>query len=84
MSDRLAAAVAEFVDALRAEMAAEARPADMPDRLLSVAEAGSALGIGRSATYGEIAAGRLASLSIGRRRLVPAAALRQYIEDREP
>ena len=65
MSDRLAAAVAEFVDALRAEMAAEARPADMPDRLLSVAEAGSALGIGR-------------------RRLVPAAALRQYIEDREP
>lgn len=48
MSDRLALAVAELVAALRAEIAAEAGPADAPDRLLSVAEAAAMLGLGRA------------------------------------
>jgi excisionase family DNA binding protein len=78
MSDRLAAALAELVAALREEVAAEARPA-APDRLLSVDEAGAALGLGRSKIYGEIAAGRLRTIRAGRRRLVPAAAIVSYI-----
>jgi len=79
MSDRLAAALAELVDALRVELAAE-RPSDAgPDRLLSIDEAGAMLGIGRSALYGEIGAGRLRSVRVGRRRLVPAGAIGEFI-----
>ena len=78
MSDRLAAAVAELVDAIRAELRAEAVPTG-PDRLLSVTEAADALGLGRSLAYGEIQAGRLRTLKVGRRRLVPTAAVAAYI-----
>lgn len=71
------------VAALRAEIALEVRPgsppAVSPDRLLSVAEVASALGIGRSALYSEIAAGRLRTIRVGRRRLVPASAIAEYI-----
>jgi excisionase family DNA binding protein len=79
VSDRLAAAVAELVDALRAELTADAREAG-PDRLLSVEEAAERLGLGRSATYGLLAAGRLRSFRVGRRRLVPASAVDAFIE----
>jgi excisionase family DNA binding protein len=81
MSDRLADAVAELVEALRAELSAETqRPA--PDRLLSVDEAAAALALGRSLTYGEITAGRLRSVKVGRRRLIPARAIAEYISER--
>lgn len=83
MTDRLTAALAELVEALREELRAEAvahPPA--PDRLLSVDEAASMLGLGRSALYGEIGAGRLRSVKVGRRRLVPAASIAAYITDR--
>jgi excisionase family DNA binding protein len=80
MSDRLTAAVAELVAALREEMAAEvATREDAPDRLLGVPEAAAMLSIGRSAIYDQIAAGRLRSIRVGRRRLVPAGAIRDYI-----
>jgi excisionase family DNA binding protein len=82
MSDRLEAAVAELVAALRAEVRAEP-PAAAPDRLLGVDEAAAALGLGRSALYGEIAAGRLASITVGRRRLIPAAAIAAFIAERQ-
>lgn len=79
MSDRLAAAVAELVQALRDELAADlAREAGGPDRLLSVDEAARALGIGRTALYGELQAGRCRSVKVGRRRLVPSSALAAY------
>ena len=81
MSDRLAAAVAELVAALRAEIDAAERPT-APDRLLSIDEAAAMLGIGRSLAYQEIAAGRLRSLLVGRRRLVPAGAIATYIAER--
>ena len=70
MSDRLAAAIAELTEALRAELAADTA-VPVPDRLLSVTETAEMLGIGRSATYQAITAGRLHSIRIGRRRLVP-------------
>lgn len=75
---RLEVAVAELVDALRAEIAAE--PITAPDRLLSVDEAAERLGIGRTRAYGEIAAGRLRSVLVGRRRLVPSSAIAEFIE----
>ena len=73
--------MAELVAAIRAEIAAQATPpAPVPDRLLSINEAAGALGIGRSRLYEEVAAGRLRSLKVGRRRLVPASAIAGYIE----
>ncbi len=79
------AAVREAVDALATALLAAVRanepdPAG-PDRLLSIAEASRALGIGRSALYNELAAGRLRSLKVGRRRLVPSGALAEYVRD---
>lgn len=78
MTDRLDAAVRELVAALREELGhGSAQPA--PDRLLDVDEAAAALGVGRSSTYQEISAGRLRSVKVGRRRLVPASAIAERI-----
>ena len=74
---RIRTAAAELADALIS--AVQADGSDTPDRLLSVTEAAERLGLGRSKVYGEIAAQRLHSLTIGDRRLVPAAAIREYI-----
>lgn len=80
MSDRLQAAVAELVDALREELRAETEAGPRaPDRLLSVDEAAEALGIGRSSVYAEMAAGRLRSLTVGRRRLIPSSAVAERV-----
>lgn len=79
--ERLAAAVAELVDALRAVARAAAAPS-APERLLSIDEAARALGIGRTALYSELAAGRVRSVKIGRRRLVPASAVIEFIAER--
>jgi len=76
MSNRIEAAVAELVDALRAE---SSPPDTDPPRLLSIAEAGQALGVGRSLLYNELSAGRLRSVKVGKRRLVPANAVREYV-----
>ena len=89
MSDRSAALVAAAdalsaaADALRA-IALAGEPDGGPDRLLSVDEAADMLGIGRSRLYDEIAAGRLRSLRVGRRRLVPSGAIGEYIAEARP
>jgi excisionase family DNA binding protein len=49
-------------------------------RLIPVEEAARLLGIGRSTTYDLIRTGRLRSVKIGKRRLVPAAAIDEAIE----
>lgn len=83
MSDRLRAAVMELVEALRDEIAVEARPSERePDRLLSIAQAARALGIGRTALYSEIATGRIRSVKVGRRRLVPSSAINEVASGR--
>ncbi len=80
MTDRLALALVELAEAIRAEVRSEAATvASAPDRLLSVDEAASALGLGRSLLYAEIGAGRLRSCRAGRRRLIPAASISDYI-----
>ena len=74
--DRLGAAVMELVAALRDEIATDRRPSERePDRLLSIEQAVQALGIGRTALYSEIGAGRIRSVKVGRRRLVPSSAV---------
>ena len=83
MTDRLTLALAELVEALREELRAEAAASPRaPDRLLSVDEAATMLGLGRSALYGELQGGHLRSIKVGRRRLVPAAAIADYIAER--
>jgi excisionase family DNA binding protein len=77
MSDRLASAVSELVAALREELAAEPRSIG-PERLLSIDEAAAALGVGRTALYGQIAAGRCRSVKVGKRRLIPSSAIADY------
>jgi excisionase family DNA binding protein len=78
---RLEAAMAELIDALREEVRAEAAVASgAPDRLLSIAEAAQALHVSRTRLYGELQSGRLRSIRVGRRRLVPASTIRERIE----
>ena len=83
MNDRLATAVTELVAALRDEIATERRPSERePDRLLSIEQAAQALGIGRTALYSEIGAGRIRSVKVGRRRLVPSSAISEVVSGR--
>ena len=83
VGERLRDAVMELVEALRDEIAVEASPSERePDRLLSIAEAARALGIGRSALYSEISARRIRSVKVGRRRLVPSSAISEVASGR--
>jgi excisionase family DNA binding protein len=70
----------EALDALLDALQAAARTegsSDGPERLLGVDEAARAAGIGRSLLYGEIAKGRVRTIRIGRRRLVPESAIQE-------
>jgi excisionase family DNA binding protein len=78
-SERLESAIHELVAALLDELRGEAAGSGIPDRLLSVDEAAQALSIGRSRLYDELESGRLRSLRVGRRRLVPASAIGEYV-----
>jgi excisionase family DNA binding protein len=49
--------------------------------LVSVREAGELLGIGRSLAYELVAVGRLETVHIGRRVLVPRSAVERFIEE---
>ena len=82
MTDRLAAALAELADAIRADVLAELAPIATPDRLLSIDEAAATLGLGRSLLYDQIQAGRLRTLKVGRRRLVSSGAIAAYVDER--
>ena len=72
------------VTALADAISARRRPRSQPrrrtrERLMSVDEAAEALGMARSTLYRDLGAGRLASVKIGRRRLVPSSAIAQRI-----
>lgn len=73
------AAVGELVGALLAAITEAAPIGGAPDRLLDIESASAMLGIGRSRLYDEIGAGRLRSIKVGRRRLVPAKAIADFI-----
>jgi excisionase family DNA binding protein len=50
-----------------------------PPRLVRVEEAARLLGIGRTTVYDLLRSGRLRSIKIGRRRLVPVEAVAEVI-----
>lgn len=81
MNPRTEQAVRELAEALLAELRASPPPAPLPDRLMSVEAAAQALSIGRTLAFREIRAGRLRSVKVGRRRLVPSSALDAYSYD---
>lgn len=62
------------------ETGPRAAVAQTQPRLLSVEAAAEALGIGRTQVYYLIRGGHLASVKIGKRRLIPADALSTYID----
>ena len=77
---RIREAVAALADSIIAALDDETP--DAPDRLLDIRTAAEAMSIGRSALYGLIASGELRSVTVGRRRLIPADAIRRYIAER--
>jgi excisionase family DNA binding protein len=78
---RLDAALTELADAIREEVRAElASERGAPDRLLDVASAAEAAGVGRSLLYSMIADGRVRSVKLGRRRVVPASAIAELAQ----
>lgn len=89
MTDRLDAALAELVAAIREEVAAQSRPTPEPERLLSVEQARQALGgMSRSTLYAMIRDGRLRTVAVGERgaragrRLVPSSAIAELAAER--
>lgn len=75
---RIRAAFATLADELIAAL--EREPvADAPERLLSIRDTAEALGgIARSTVYRELQAGRLRSVRVGGRRLIPSSAIADY------
>jgi excisionase family DNA binding protein len=55
----------------------------MEKLLYGVPEAAELTGIGRSKLYEELAAGRIRSVKIGSRRLIPKEALTEFVEGLE-
>lgn len=52
----------------------------LPQRLHRVEDAAHALGVKRSTAYEEIRLGRLRTVRVGRRRLVPTEYIDEYVE----
>jgi excisionase family DNA binding protein len=84
MTDALADALRAVVRAVvREELAGLAR-SEPAVRLLSVEDAARCAGVGRSMMYELLARGRVRSVKLGRRRLVPSDALDELAERGEP
>jgi len=74
------AAIRAATDALTAAILAAVRAEAVshdagPEQLLSIDRAAVLAGVGRTSIYAAIGAGRLRSVKVGRRRLVPASAI---------
>ena len=57
----------------------ESRGAETLPRLLSISQTCHLLGVGRSSLYQMMASGRVRSVKIGRRRLVPREAIDEFV-----
>jgi excisionase family DNA binding protein len=80
------AAIRAATDALAAAIlaAVRAEPTSRdagPEQLLSIDRAAVLAGVGRTTIYAAIGAGRLRSVKVGRRRLVPASAIAELAAD---
>jgi excisionase family DNA binding protein len=70
------AATDALAAAILAAVRAEAASIDAgPEQLLSIDQAAILTGVGRTTIYAAMGAGRLRSVKVGRRRLVPASAI---------
>ncbi|MEU1540979.1 helix-turn-helix domain-containing protein [Actinacidiphila glaucinigra] len=61
-------------------MATPPAASDLPPRLHRVEVAAQLLGVKRSTAYEEIRLGRLRTVRIGRRRLIPTEYINEYVE----
>jgi excisionase family DNA binding protein len=80
------AAIRAATDALAAAILAAVRAEAVsndagPEQLLSIDQAAALAGVGRTTIYAAIGAGRLRSIKVGRRRLVPASAIAELAAD---
>jgi excisionase family DNA binding protein len=57
----------------------ESRGAETLPRLLSIPQTCHLLGVGRSSLYQMMASGRVRSVKIGRRRLIPREAIDEFV-----
>ena len=55
--------------------------AEGAELLVSIPEAARRLSVGRTTAYAMISAGRLRTVTVGRRRLVPVAALAEFVAE---
>lgn len=81
MTSRLEAAISELAAAIEALVQTPAGSSESPSQLLSIRDAAKRLGISRTALYGEFSRGRLRSVKVGRRRLIPLSSVAAYIHD---
>lgn len=79
MSDHNAP-LAEAVAALLAAVATTAEPAKAPETVLSIEEVAERLKVSRSLVYRAIGDGKLKSIRIGKRRLIPASEVQRLID----
>jgi excisionase family DNA binding protein len=68
-----------MTEQLMDEVARLVAEATRPGRLNQIDDVMARLGVGRSTVFGLMASGRLKSVKIGRRRLVPEQALTDFI-----
>ena len=59
------------------------QPDTLPRTAYSLDEVAQSLGLSRSTLYSEMAAGRLQTVKLGRRRLVPARELERLVRPEE-
>jgi excisionase family DNA binding protein len=78
-SSAVQAAVDQLTSAIMAAVGESQRQPAGPDVLLSVADAAARMSISRTKLYELLSAQRIRSIKVGRRRLVPAEALAEYI-----
>ena len=78
-ADRVELAVRELVEALRADLA----PPPEPTTMVDLTTAAQLLSVSRTSLYHLMDSGQLDSRHIGRRRLVPRAALDRFAAERE-
>jgi excisionase family DNA binding protein len=76
---RIRTAVAELAEALLAAVVESEAPGT-PDRLYSVAQAVERTSLGRTALYAALGSGRVRSIVVGRRRLIPASAIAELAQ----
>ncbi len=70
---------AELAELVHQAVSVAASPRDDPPALLSVQDCADLLGLSRTTTFSLIREGRIRSIKVGTRRLVPRTAVEQFV-----